>query len=249
VCNVTSRLGGPQDFAPPSSPVVAPLVVLTGSSRGIGRASAIALGKRGARLALLGRESTNQHATLHALDELSIEYRFYQMDLQVPEQILAVIQELLEIQGVPQAVVNNAAVIERQPVVSTSTTDWDCQLAVNLRAPFLLVRALLPSMLKSKHGRFVQVASIAATVGTARAAAYCASKWGLVGFTKSLAAELTDTGLSAVSILPGSVDTEMLDGSGFTPRMTADEVAQTITHFALSAPIAHNGASIEMFGI
>lgn len=232
-----------------SASTSAPLVVLTGSSRGIGRATAIALGKRGARLALLGRESSTQRTTLHLLDGLSIEYRFYQVDLQVPDQILAATQRLLETQGVPHAVVNNAAVIERQPIVSTSTADWDRQLAVNLRAPFLLVRALLPSMLNNKTGRFVQVASIAATVGTARASAYCASKWGLVGFTKSLAAELTDTGLSAVAILPGSVDTEMLDGSGFIPRMTADEVAQTITHFALSAPIAHNGASIEMFGI
>lgn len=246
---MTSPMGSSRDLVDSPKPVMAPLAVLTGSSRGIGRATALALGQRGARLALLGRQSTTQLATLRALDELSIEHQFYELDLQVPEQIVAVAQKLLERQGVPQAVVNNAAVIERHPVVSTSLSDWDRQLAVNLRAPFLLVRALLPSMLKNRAGRFVQVASIAATVGTARAAAYCASKWGLVGFTKSLAEELSDTGLSAVSILPGSVDTEMLDGSGFVPRMTVDEVAQTITHFALSAPIAHNGASIEMFGV
>jgi 3-oxoacyl-[acyl-carrier protein] reductase len=226
-----------------------PLVVLTGFSRGIGRSTARTLGKRAARLALLGRQSTAQLDTLRQLDELAIDYRFYDVDLELPGCIHAAAESLLELQGVPSAVINNAATIQRDLVLATSVDDWDRQLAVNLRAPFVLTRALLPAMLKARRGRFVQVASIAATLGTARAAAYCASKWGLVGFTKSLAEELTDTGLSAISILPGSVDTDMLTGSGFVARMTADDVAETITHFALSAPSAHNGASIEMFGV
>ncbi|HMA96834.1 MAG TPA: SDR family oxidoreductase [Polyangiaceae bacterium] len=231
------------------SPDSRPLVVLTGSSRGIGRAAAIALGAAGARLALLGRQSSAQRDTLDRLGASQIDYRFYEVDLVDPNQIQAAAHRLLELQGTPCAVVSNAGVIERCEVQTTSCAAWDRQQAVNLRAPFLLDQALLPSMLRARRGRFVHVASIAATVGTARAAAYCASKGGLVGFTKSLAAELTDTGLSAVAILPGSVDTEMLVGSGFVPRMTVDEVAQTITHFALIAPLAHNGACIEMFGI
>lgn len=226
-----------------------PLVVLTGSSRGIGRAAAIALGTAGARLALLGRQSSAQKETLAILSESHVEHRFYEVDLIDPDQIQAATNSVLKEQGTPHAVISNAGVIERCEVQAISCAAWDRQQAVNLRAPFLLDRALLPSMLRARRGRFVHVASIAATLGTARASAYCASKWGLVGFTKSLAAELTDTGLSAVAILPGSVDTEMLVGSGFVPRMSAEEVAQTITHFALVAPLAHNGACIEMFGI
>jgi 3-oxoacyl-[acyl-carrier protein] reductase len=98
------------------------------------------------------------------------------------------------------------------------------------------------------RGRFIQVGSISSTLGTANAAAYVASKWGVVGFTKSLAAELSGSGLAAIAILPGSVDTEMLAGSGFEPRMHAEDVAQTIVHFALDAPPAHNGGVVEMFG-
>lgn len=228
---------------------LAPLVVLTGSSRGIGRATALALGRQQTRLALLGRDSSAQSETLRLLESASIDHRFYQVDLELPDRVTAAAEELLAAQGVPDALINNAATITRQTLVATSVEDWDRQLAVNLRAPFLLIRSLLPAMLNARRGRIVQVASIAATVGTARAAPYCASKWGLVGLTKSLAEELSGTGVSAVSILPGSVDTEMLAGSGFTPRMTAEDVARTITHFALSAPIAHNGASIEMFGV
>jgi len=66
---------------------------------------------------------------------------------------------------------------------------------------------------------------------------------------KSLAAELTDTGLMTAAVLPGSVDTRMLEGSGFPARMSADDVAHTLTHFALDAPLAHNGAVVEMFGV
>jgi NAD(P)-dependent dehydrogenase (short-subunit alcohol dehydrogenase family) len=193
--------------------------------------------------------SSAQAETLRLLKSEAIGHRFYPADLEDPNQIALAAEALLDQDGIPDAVVNNAAVIERLDVARTSLTSWDRQQAVNLRAPFLLVRALLPSMLNRCVGRFVQVASIAATVGTASASAYCASKWGLVGFTKSLAAELADSGLSAVTILPGSVDTEMLRGSGFAPRMTANDVAITIAHYALFAPIAHNGANIEMFGV
>jgi 3-oxoacyl-[acyl-carrier protein] reductase len=66
---------------------------------------------------------------------------------------------------------------------------------------------------------------------------------------KSLAEELRDTGLMTIAILPGSVDTDMLKGSGFEPRMTAAEVAKTVVHYALDAPVAHNGSVIEMFGV
>jgi 3-oxoacyl-[acyl-carrier protein] reductase len=151
--------------------------------------------------------------------------------------------------GVPDAVINNAATIRRSPVVDTAIEAWDEQLAVNLRGPFLVSRAVLPGMLERRSGRIVQIGSISSTLGAARAAAYCASKWGLVGFTKSLAEELTDTGVMTMAILPGSVATRMLDGSGFSPRMTVDDVARTIAFYALEAPLAHNGGVVEMFGV
>jgi 3-oxoacyl-[acyl-carrier protein] reductase len=113
----------------------------------------------------------------------------------------------------------------------------------------LLTRAFLPTMLRRGSGRILHVASISATLGTRNAAAYVASKWGLVGFMKSLAEELSGTGLMTLAVLPGSVGTRMLEGSGFEPRMTADEVASTVVHYAFDAPLSHNGGIIEMFGV
>jgi 3-oxoacyl-[acyl-carrier protein] reductase len=151
--------------------------------------------------------------------------------------------------GTPDVVINNAGVIGREAIESTTVEAWDHQLAVNLRAPFLIVREVLPAMRARRQGRIVHVGSISSTLGTPNAAAYCASKWGLIGFMKSLAEELRDSGVSTMAILPGSVDTQMLQGSGFSPRMSANDVAQSIVQYALDAPQGHNGSVIEMFGV
>jgi 3-oxoacyl-[acyl-carrier protein] reductase len=151
--------------------------------------------------------------------------------------------------GAPSVVINNAGVIHRTSVDATSDDSWNEQLDVNLRAPFQLTRAFLPAMKAAKTGRFIHVASISATMGARNAAAYSASKWGLVGFMKSLAEELTDTGLMTLALLPGSVDTDMLQGSGYSPRMTAADVAKTIAYYSLDAPLSHNGGVVEMFGV
>ena len=129
-----------------------------------------------------------------------------------------------------------------------SLADFRAVLDTNLTGTFLVTRALLPSMLARNAGRIVQIASISSTLGSAKASAYCAAKWGVVGFTKSLAEELRGTGLSTMSVLPGSVATAMLEGSGFDAQMSADEVASVVAYAALDAPSAMNGASVEMFG-
>lgn len=223
-------------------------VLLTGGSRGIGRATALALAHRECSLVLLGRPSPELEATRAAVAKYPVEVEVFACDL---ADACSVDHAALQVQsrwGAPIVLINDAAVIRRAPVEATTLEDWNEQLAVNLRAPFQLTRSVLPGMREQGRGRILNVGSIASTLGTARSAAYNASKWGLVGFTKSLAEELRDSGLMTVAVLPGSVDTRMLDGSGFEPRMTPEDVAKTLVYFALDAPIAHNGAIVEMFG-
>jgi 3-oxoacyl-[acyl-carrier protein] reductase len=225
------------------------LAVVTGASRGIGRATALALAARGVSLALVGRASPEQDETMAlALAAGAPGVSTFACDLARSMDVERVARELSRVVPEPLVLVNNAGVAPRLNVPETSRETWEETLAVNLTAPFLLCRELLPGMRKAKQGRIVNVGSISATGGTARLAAYCASKWGLVGFTKSLAAELTDSGVTTVCVLPGSTATRMLDGSGFPPRMTAEDVATTLVHYALDASPAHNGAVIEMFG-
>jgi NAD(P)-dependent dehydrogenase (short-subunit alcohol dehydrogenase family) len=221
------------------------IALVTGAGRGIGRAVAIELSRRDVQLILLARTApvqTEQLLTGAVLESLCL-------DLADPEAIVTACRLVLNQYGAPDVVINNAATIERRSVETTRVADWDRQLNVNLRAPFLISREILPAMRANGHGRIIHVASISATLGTAEAAAYCASKWGLVGFTKSLAEELRDSGVMTLAILPGSVDTDMLKGSGFAPRMAPEDVAKTIVHYALDAPMAHNGSVIEMFGV
>lgn len=225
------------------------LVAVTGASRGIGRATAIALGRRGVTLALIGRESSELAETSRELASQGVTATSFHADLADAGQTVAAARRVQSSLGTPAAVIHNAGIIERARIVDTAQGSFERQLAVNLTAPFLITREWLPSMLERGSGRLVFVGSISSTLGSAGAAAYCASKWGLVGFVKSLAEEVSDCGLMAVAVLPGSVDTSMLSGSGFPPRMTPADVASTLVHYALDAPLAHNGGVIEMFGV
>jgi 3-oxoacyl-[acyl-carrier protein] reductase len=223
--------------------------VVTGASRGIGRATALALGERRVPLALIGRPSDDLSRAVSDVRDLGVTVEAFPCDLRDPEAISKAADRVLATFGAPAILVNNAGVVHRGPIEGTTLESWNEQLDVNLRAPYLLTRALLPSMRAAQRGRIVHVASISSTLGARNAAAYAASKWGLVGFMKSLAEEISGTGLMTCAILPGSVDTEMLQGSGFAPKMTAGHVAQTIVYHCLDAPLAHNGSVVEMFGV
>jgi 3-oxoacyl-[acyl-carrier protein] reductase len=199
-------------------------------------------------LALLGRPSKDLEDTC-ATARRRVKAEVVACDLSRPRDVADAAEVVLGSAGAPAVVVHNAAVIHRAPVETMTDAAWNEQLDVNLRAPFLLTRALLPAMKKAGQGRLIYVGSISSTLGTPRASAYCASKWGLVGFMKSVAEELANTGLMAMAVLPGSVDTRMLEGSGFPPRMNAGDVAKTVAHYAVDAPLSHNGGVVEMFGI
>ncbi|HYP87622.1 MAG TPA: SDR family oxidoreductase [Polyangiaceae bacterium] len=226
------------------------VALVTGAGRGVGRAVAISLAKRGFRLALLGRPSP-PHAEAAALIAKEAAFPPLEVfadfaDARALEHAAArVVAEL----GAPRVVVHNAGMVVRARIEETTVAAWDEQLDVNLRAPFVLTRALLPSMRAAGEGRFVFIGSISGTLGSPGAAAYAASKWGLTGFAKSLAEELKDSGLMACSVLPGSIDTDMLKGAPFPPRMSAEDVARTVEFLAVDAPLAHNGAVVEMFGV
>jgi 3-oxoacyl-[acyl-carrier protein] reductase len=225
-------------------------VLITGASRGIGRATAVACAARGSELGLLGRPSKEQRETTDlCLKNGARRVIELGADVAVPSELEKAAGEFLRTCGAPDALIHNAGIAARTSVEDTTLASWEDQLRVNLTAPYVLTRALLPAMRARRTGRIVFVASISSTLGTAKLSGYCATKWGIVGFMKSLAEELSDSGLMTCAVLPGSVDTQMLAGSGFPPRMSADDVARTLLHYALDAPLAHNGASIEMFGV
>ncbi|MBW2453537.1 MAG: SDR family oxidoreductase [Deltaproteobacteria bacterium] len=225
------------------------LGVITGASRGIGRACALGFAERGVDLALLGRPSEGLEHTRARCAAQGITARSYACDMTDAEAIARAASDLVADHGPPQLVVNNAGILQHGPKVhEIAVEDWDHVMAVNLRGPFVLCRALLPAMLTAGKGRFIHVSSISGTVDCPQMAHYGASKWGLIGFSKALAAELRGTGLQSLAVLPGSVRTAMLDLTPFEPAMTPEEVASVIIYHGLDAPNPVNGAAIEVYG-
>jgi NAD(P)-dependent dehydrogenase (short-subunit alcohol dehydrogenase family) len=224
------------------------IAVVTGAGRGIGRAIAVELARRGCDIALLGRTVESLADAVEAVVVAGRRAVAVPCDVADAGAVQAAAMHVQADLGVPDIVVPNAGVVHRAPVVSMTEAEWDEVIDVNLKGTFLVTRAFLPRMLDLRRGRFVAIASISATLGTARQSAYCAAKWGTVGFVKSLAEELRGTGLQAMCVMPGSVDTDMLKGSGFAPAMQPEDVARTVAFLALDAPSAMNASSVEMFG-
>lgn len=217
-------------------------ILITGASRGIGAACARRFARDGHRMALLARPSADLTSLASRLDALAVE-----CDLADEHQIRAALERVDRSLGPVDVLVNNAGIVHRHDVVGHPTADWDRVMAVNLRAPFLLARGVLPGMLARRSGRILNISSISATSGTPGLAAYCASKAGLLGFTRALSQEVKAAGVVVVAVAPGSVDTDMLVGSGFTPDMSPEDVADVVA-FLATAPRAVTGASVEVFG-
>lgn len=225
------------------------LAVVTGAGSGIGRSIALELARRGMDVAVVGRTKATLKETAAAVANAGTKSFIARGDVSLDADVRRFTMEIVTALGVPQVVVNNAGVAGRRaPIDQTAEADWDAVLGPNLKGIFLVTRAMLPPMRVARRGRFITMGSISSTVGTPGLAPYCASKWGAVGFTKSLAEELRDTGLQAMAVLPGSVATPMVKVGGFAPKMTPEDVARVVAFAALDAPDSMNGSAIECFG-
>jgi 3-oxoacyl-[acyl-carrier protein] reductase len=223
------------------------LAVVTGASRGVGKATALVLAARQLDLVLIARHRVNLDGVADQCRTFGNKVHILSCDLADPLQLDCAAAQVASM-GTVRTLINNAGIASRASLEALTLESYSAQMNINLLAPIWLTRALVPAMKGAGRGSVINVGSISSTVGTAGQIVYNASKWALLGFTKSLAAELTDTGVMTVAVLPGSIDTDMLTGSGFAPRMTPADVAKALVHYALDAPSAHNGATIEMFG-
>jgi NAD(P)-dependent dehydrogenase (short-subunit alcohol dehydrogenase family) len=221
-----------------------PAAIVTGGGRGIGAAIARALTTRGVRVTVFAR-TTAQIDRLVAEGGAALAVAG---DVRREEHVARLVAIHEEAFGRCDLLVNNAGVLERGLVEEISPEAWREVLDVNLTGAFLCARAVVPGMKRRRKGRIVNVASISGTIGTERASAYNASKWGLIGLTKCLAEELRPGGIQCISVSPGSVDTEMLAKTPFRPEMQPDDVARVVTWAALDAPDAVTGANLEVYG-
>ena len=201
-------------------------------------------------MALLGRTEATLRVTAAEVEAVGGGVVVVPADVSLEEDVRRAAEAVEASLGAPAVLVNNAGIAGRRaPVEETSPSEWDAVMAANLRGLFLVTRAFLGGMRAAAgRRRLVTVASISSTLGTSGLAPYCAAKWGALGFTKALAEEVRGSGIQALAVLPGSVDTPMLAVGGFAPQMGPEDVAGLVVYAALDAPDAMNGSAIECFG-
>ena len=221
--------------------------IVTGASSGLGRATALALARTGASLALVARSAANLADVVEELRGDGAHALSVACDLADADALAGAVRRVRDELG-PVRVLVNAAATDVPGAVSELTVEaWDHVLAVNLRAVFLLCRLAVPDMIEAGQGTIINVSSVAGKRGWGNASAYCASKFALTGFTQALGAEVRPRGVRACVIYPGAMATHWGAWSGEerpgasperSPReaLPAETVAAFIAWIATAPP-------------
>ncbi|MEE8296042.1 MAG: SDR family oxidoreductase [Sphingomonadales bacterium] len=182
-------------------------VLITGGGGGIGLAIAEAFAREGARISITGR---NEEKLKQAAKSLS-KCQWAVMDVSIEASVKEAVADLAETFGPVTILINNAGIAESAPLGKMDLEHWKRLIDINLTGAFLVTREIGPAMQARKSGRIINIASIAGLEGLAYTSAYCASKHGLVGFTRALADELRKHSVTVNAVCPGFVRTEMVD--------------------------------------
>ena len=235
------------------------VAIVTGAARGLGLAAAARLHERGAAVAINVRDRERAESAAKSIGERACAMPGDVAAAGVPEQIVRL---TLERFGRVDILVNNAALARSTRLAALSDEEWRAALEVNLTAPFLLIKAVLPAMKAQRYGRIVNISSSAGRmVSTLGGAHYTASKAGLLGLTRAAAKELGPFGITVNAVCPGMIDTELTHenatpellaklSAGYpVPRLgTALEVADLICFAASEAAGYITGASLDING-
>lgn len=190
--------------------------LVTGSTRGIGRAIAETLAKAGARVAVVGRDKARAEEAAAAIGGGA---QGFACDVSDVAQVTALIEDVEKSFGGIDILVNNAGLTRDNIMLRMKDDDWDAVLNANLRGAFATIRATVRGMMKRRSGRIINIASVVGLIGNKGQTNYAASKAGLIGMTKSVAREFASRGVLANVVAPGFIDTDM------TGALTAEQRA------------------------
>jgi len=209
--------------------------LVTGATEGIGRATALALGRAGYRVGICSRTIEKVEATLAELRAQGVTAAGAAADVADPDQVRHLVDQVRGTLGEIDVLVNNAGVLIARPIEELTLEDWDVTMATNLRGLYLTTRLVLPGMRARRQGTIVNVASLAGRNGFVGGSAYSASKHAVLGFSRSLMLEVRKENVRVIAICPGSVATGMLrDQAMLKPDheriLRPEDVAASILH-------------------
>ncbi len=212
--------------------------LVTGASRGIGKAVSVMLAKNGVNLAVNSSSSGNLNAAESELSAYGVKVLACPGNLADPETPREIIKKAAGYFGGIDILINNAGITLSRSIAETTADEWDLLMAVNSRAPFLLCREAIPYLKKSDHGTIINISSVVGYKGYVNQGAYAASKHALTGMTKVLAQEVFEDGIRVHLIAPGGVATDMVSrvrpdlevSMLTTPEEIADIVQFVLTH-------------------
>jgi NAD(P)-dependent dehydrogenase (short-subunit alcohol dehydrogenase family) len=227
------------------------LALVTGASRGIGAATAVALAAAGVRVVLAARDRRALEGLAQRITKTGGEARALPADVGKREDVEALFASI-DREGPLAALVCAAGVLTSTPFEETTHEIWDHTLAVNLTGAFLCCRAAFSAMRAASGGRIVNIASLSGVYATEKfpgLTAYNVSKYGVIGLTEAIAVEGREHGVSAICLSPGAVDTEMLRmaNPALRPRLTPDDVASLIVALLDDPLLVATGANIPLF--
>jgi 3-oxoacyl-[acyl-carrier protein] reductase len=199
------------------------VALITGGGRGIGKAVALAYAREGARLAICARTEAEIDETVQAIQNLQADAKGWRCDVSIEESVKDFFAKVIKEFGRIDVLVNNAGVMTRPvPITELEVKKWDYTIAVNLRGPFLITKSVLPVMIRQRSGSIINVSSIVGRGAYANFTAYATSKWGLEGFTQTLAAETRSSNIRVNSVEPGFVATKLTGYNGSPPESVTD---------------------------
>ena len=184
------------------------IAIVTGGSRGIGKGIAKKLLISGAKVALLGKSAELSNKTRIELEKLG-EIIYFSADMKKSSDIKSSIKKIVEKWNKIDILINNAGITHDKLAIRTSEDEWSNVLDTNLKGTFNCTKSVLPYMIKNKSGRIVSISSVVGIMGNPGQASYCASKAGIIGFTKSIAKEYGSKSITVNAVAPGLIKTDM----------------------------------------
>lgn len=222
------------------------VAIVTGASRGIGRAIALRFAREGMAVALIGRDKSALQETAGLVGKESNQPTLQiQADLRDGRQLASIVDKTIAEWGRIDVLINNAGIMYQKSFAEHTWEEIQEMLDVNLRAVMLLTHEALPHIKKQENGAVINIASLAGKNPVKNGTVYAATKWALRGFAASLMLEVRHDNVRVVTIFPGSVDTHLLSRSANPPRRDTMLQPEDVAHAAYSAIVVHPRAMIS----